>query len=98
MGCETAGLAGLIATTLTDRPPAMLLLAALLFVTGRGQGLAMPTLVRMVTGRIAPQFSGMIAGVTSAALQISTALSVAAIGGIFYSMLGNNNSGACSVS
>lgn len=77
MGCETAGLAGLIATTLTGKPPAMLLLAALLFVTGLGQGLAMPTLVRMVTGRIAPQFSGMIAGVTSAALQISTALSVA---------------------
>lgn len=98
MGCETTGLAGLIATTLTGRPPAMLLLAALLFVTGLGQGLAIPTLVRMVTGRIAPQFSGMIAGVTSAALQISTALSVAVIGGIFYSMLGNDNSGACSVS
>lgn len=98
MGCETAGLAGLIATTLTVRPPAMLLLAALLFMTGRGQGLAMPTLVRMVTGRIAPLFSGMIAGVTSAALQIRTALSVAVIGGIFYSMLGNDNSGACSVS
>lgn len=94
MGCETAGLAGLITTTLTGRPPAMLLLAALLFVTGLGQG----TLVQMVTGRIAPQFSGMIAGVTSAALQISTALSVAVIGGIFYSMLGNDNSGACSVS
>ena len=97
MGCETAGLAGLaglIATTLTGRPPAMLLLAALLFLTGLGQGLAMPTLVRMVTGRVAPQFSGMIAGVTSAALQISTALSVAVIGGIFYSMLGNGNSGA----
>lgn len=98
MGCETAGLAVLIATTLTGRPPAMLLLAALLFVTGLGQGLAMPTLVRMVTSRVAPQLSVMIAGVTSAALQISTALSVAVIGGIFYSMLGNDNSGACSVS
>jgi len=92
MGCETAGLAGmagLIATTLTGSPPTMLSLAALLFVTGLGQGLAMPTLVRMVTGQVAPQFSGMMAGVTSAALQISTALSVAVIGGIFYSMLGS---------
>ncbi|WP_243079550.1 MFS transporter [Pantoea sp. MQR6] len=97
MGCETVGLAGLawlIATTLTGRPPAMLPLAVLLFVTGLGQGLAMPTLVRMVTGRVAPQFSGMIAGVTSSVLQISTALSVAVIGGIFYSMLGNGDSGA----
>ena len=97
MGCETVGLAGLawlIATTLTGRPPAMLPLAVLLFVTGLGQGLAMPTLVRMVTGRVAPQFSGMIAGVTSSVLQISTALSVAVIGGIFYSMLGKGDSGA----
>ncbi|MDN2484668.1 MFS transporter [Kosakonia sacchari] len=97
MGCETAGLAGLawlVAHTLTGNAPAMLPLTVLLFVTGLGQGLAMPTLVRMVTGRVAPEFSGMIAGVTSSALQISTALSVAVIGGIFYSMLGNGKSSA----
>lgn len=97
MGCETsglAGLAGLIANTMTGTPPPMLPLALLLFVTGLGQGLAMPTLVRMVTDRVAPEFSGMIAGVTSSTLQISTALSVAIIGGIFYSMLENGRSGA----
>ncbi|MBZ7518799.1 MFS transporter [Klebsiella variicola] len=97
MGCETsglAGLAGLIANTMTGTPPPMLPLALLLFVTGLGQGLAMPTLVRMVTGRVAPELSGMIAGVTSSTLQISTALSVAIIGGIFYSMLENGRSGA----
>jgi len=95
MGFETAGLAGLawlIAHTLTGSPPAMLSLALLLFATGLGQGLAMPTLVRMVTGQVAPPFSGMIAGVTSSALQISTALSVAVIGGIFFSTLGNSHS------
>ncbi|MEQ0053257.1 MFS transporter [Klebsiella sp. JN_Kp127] len=97
MGCETsglAGLAGLIANAMTGTSPPMLPLALLLFVTGLGQGLAMPTLVRMVTGRVAPEFSGMIAGVTSSTLQISTALSVAIIGGIFYSMLENGRSGA----
>lgn len=97
MGCETlglAGLAGLIAHTMTGSAPAMLPLAVLLFITGLGQGLAMPTLVRMVTGRVAPAFSGMIAGVTSSTLQISTALSVAIIGGIFYSMLDTGRSGA----
>lgn len=97
MGCETlglAGLAGLIAHTMMGSAPAMLPLAVLLFITGLGQGLAMPTLVRMVTGRVAPAFSGMIAGVTSSTLQISTALSVAVIGGIFYSMLGTGRSGA----
>ncbi len=97
MGFETSGLAGLawlIAHTLTGTPPAMLPLALLLFATGLGQGLAMPTLVRMVTGQVAPAFSGMIAGVTSSALQISTALSVAVIGGIFYSLLGTRYSEA----
>lgn len=97
MGCETlglAGLAGLIAHTMTGSAPAMLPLAVLLFITGLGQGLAMPTLVRMVTGRVAPAFSGLIAGVTSSTLQISTALSVAVIGGIFYSMLDPGRSGA----
>ncbi|MGF2440912.1 MFS transporter [Enterobacter ludwigii] len=97
MGCETlglAGLAGLIAHTMMGSAPAMLPLAVLLFITGLGQGLAMPTLVRMVTGRVAPAFSGMIAGVTSSTLQISTALSVAVIGSIFYSMLDNGRSGA----
>lgn len=97
MGCETFGLAGLawlVANTLTGSPPAMLPLAILLLVTGLGQGLAMPTLVRMVTGQVAPAFSGMIAGVTSSALQLSTALSAAIIGGIFYSILGNRDSAA----
>lgn len=96
MGGETAGLAGLawlVANTLVGHLPAMLPLAILLFVTGLGQGLAMPTLVRMVTGRVAPAFSGMIAGVTSSTLQVSTALSVAVIGGIFYSMLDTGKSG-----
>ena len=44
--------------------------------------------MRMVTGRVAPAFSGMIAGIASSTLQVSTALSVAVIGGIFYTVLG----------
>ncbi|MEB5699401.1 MFS transporter [Klebsiella aerogenes] len=96
MGGETAGLAGLawlVAYTPAGHLPAMQPLAALLFVTGLGQGVALPTLVRMVTGRVAPALSGMIAGVTSSTLQVSTALSVAVIGGIFYSMLDTGKSG-----
>lgn len=91
MGLEVVGLlglAGLIAATLTGAHPAPVLLAALLFVVGFGQGLALPTLMRMVTGRVSPDLSGMIAGIASSTLQISTALSVAVIGGIFYEVLG----------
>ncbi|GGC50611.1 MFS transporter [Chelatococcus reniformis] len=91
MGLETVGLLGLvwlIVATPAGLPPASVPLAAILFVIGFGQGIALPTLMRMVTGRVAPAFSGMIAGIASSTLQVSTALSVAVIGGIFYTVLG----------
>lgn len=91
MGLEVVGLlglAGLLAATLTGAPPAPMPLAALLFVIGFGQGLALPTLMAMVTGRMTPALSGMIAGIASSTLQVSTALSVAVIGGIFYQVVG----------
>lgn len=91
MGLEVVGFlgfAGLIAATLTGAQPAPMPLAALLFIIGFGQGLALPTLMRMVTGRVAPAFSGMIAGIVTSTLQIGTALSVAVIGGIFYEVIG----------
>jgi MFS family permease len=91
MGLEVVGFLGLavlIAVTLTGMHPAPVPLAALLFVIGFGQGVALPTLMAMVTGSVAPAFSGMIAGIASSTLQVSTALSVAVIGGIFYEMLG----------
>lgn len=91
MGLEVVGflaLAWLVLTTQTGVLPSPLLLDVILFVIGFGQGLAMPTLMRMVTGRVAPAYAGMIAGITSATLQISTSLSVAVIGGVFYTLLG----------
>jgi len=97
MGCEAAGLLALVwlinQTPLHAFPPVMPL-GTLLFITGFGQGLAMPTLMRMITGRVAPEFSGMIAGVTSSALQISTALGVAVFGTIFYNTLGKSEAEA----
>jgi MFS family permease len=91
MGLEVVGfvgLAGLIAATSVGMPLAPKPLAIVLFVIGFGQGLALPTLMRMVTGRVAPAYSGMIAGIVSSTLQVGTALSVAVIGGIFYTVLG----------
>jgi MFS family permease len=94
MALEVIGflaLAWLVTATPTDAAPSASLLAVILFVIGFGQGLALPTLMRMVTGRVAPAYSGMIAGITSASLQISTSLSVAVIGGVFYSLLGTHS-------
>lgn len=91
LALETAGflgLAWLVAATPEAVAPARAPLAVLLFLIGFGQGLGLPTLMRMITGRVAPGLSGMIAGVASSTLQLSTALSVALIGGIFYTVLG----------
>lgn len=91
MGLEVVGflaLAWLVRVTPTAVSPPPLLFAVILFVIGFGQGVALPTLMRMITGRVAPAFSGVIAGIASSTLQISTALSVAVIGGIFYTLLG----------
>lgn len=92
MGLETLGLlgfAGLMMTTADGIPPAATPLSAALFIIGFGQGLALPTLMHIITGRVAPAYAGMIAGVVSSTLQLSTALSVAIIGGIFYAVLGS---------
>jgi len=83
------GLVWLISATPTGVQPDSVLLGVLLFVIGLGQGLALPTLMRMVTGRVAPAYSGMIAGIASSTLQVSTSLSVAVIGGVFYTVLGS---------
>ena len=94
MGLETLGflvLAWLITATPTGLAPAPGLLAVTLFAIGFGQGLGLPTLMRMITGRVAPAFSGMIAGLASSTLQLSTSLSVALIGGVFYTVIGGRD-------
>ncbi|MGA0532542.1 MFS transporter [Hansschlegelia sp. KR7-227] len=82
------GVAWLIGATTPGALPDHPWLVSLLFLTGFGQGLATPGLMHMVTGRVLPAFSGMIAGVTSSTLQVSVALSVAVIGGVFYALSG----------
>ncbi|TWI62577.1 MFS transporter [Pseudoduganella lurida] len=94
MGLEMAaflGLAWLISATPDGTAPASMALAILLFCIGFGQGLGLPTLMKMITGRVAPAHAGMIAGIASSTLQVSTALSVALIGGIFYTVLGGRD-------
>lgn len=91
MSVEATGLIGvalLIGTTPPGSLPAHLWFAALLFVTGLGQGVSLPGLMHTATGSVAPEFAGMMAGVLGSTLQVSAALSVAVIGGIFYTVLG----------
>jgi len=70
--------------------PAQFPLIGAVALLGFGQGWALPTLVRSVINRAPATGSGMIAGITNSALQISAALGVAVIGGVFFSVAGTS--------
>lgn len=91
---EVAGclyLAALVADAPAQMPAQVPLIVAI-GLLGFGQGWALPTLVRSVIERAPATGSGMIAGITNSALQISAALGVAVIGGVFFSIAGNSPS------
>ncbi|VVE76154.1 MFS transporter [Pandoraea sputorum] len=92
MTLEVAGCA-LLAALVAGAPgqmPAQVPLTAAVALLGFGQGWALPTLVRSVINRAPVTGSGMIAGITNSALQISAALGVAVIGGVFFSVAGTS--------
>ncbi|MDR5756326.1 MFS transporter [Caballeronia sp. LZ035] len=92
MMLEVAGctlLAALVAGA-PGQMPAQLPLIGAVALLGFGQGWALPTLVRSVINRAPVTGSGMIAGITNSALQISAALGVAVIGGVFFSVAGTS--------
>jgi hypothetical protein len=57
-----------------------------LFLIGMGQGIALPNLVGNVVGLVDKQSSGLASGLVSSMFQISGALSVAIIGGLFFGL------------
>ncbi len=83
---ETTGLlafAGLIVAF--GHPPWM---AAPLALIGFGQGLALPSLIRITVTHLPRAFAGLASGLVNATLQLSAALSVAIIGGLFFTVAG----------
>jgi MFS family permease len=57
-------------------------------LAGFGQGIAYPRLFNTALGDVPPAQAGVAAGVLTSALQIGAALSVAAIGSLFFTVLG----------
>ncbi len=84
MSLEAAGLT-IAAVLVAVSQPAWLPIPLLLI--GVGQGVAHPALVRLNVDQVEAQWAGLAAGVVSAVLQISAALSVALVGGVFFSMV-----------
>jgi MFS family permease len=64
-------------------------LSAAVFMSGLGQGIAFPRLFATVLGDVPPAQAGVAAGITNSALQIGAAISVAAIGSLFFMVLGD---------
>ncbi|HEX2941189.1 MAG TPA: MFS transporter [Rhodopila sp.] len=64
-------------------------LSLAVFLAGFGQGVAFPRLFATVLGDVPGPQAGVAAGITNSALQVGAAVSVAAIGSLFFSVLGN---------
>jgi MFS family permease len=78
-----AGVAAVIAAGYDEWPVVLTVLLA-----GFGQGIAYPRLFNTTLGDVAPHQAGVAAGVLSSALQIGAAISVAAVGSLFFAVLG----------
>jgi EmrB/QacA subfamily drug resistance transporter len=92
MSIEVAGYAAIMVSgfTLLDGWR----LAALIFVTGFGQGIAMPRLFNSVLGEVPPAQAGLASGFVNSSLQAGAAISVAAIGSLFFAVLGSGHGAA----
>ncbi|HEY1503887.1 MAG TPA: MFS transporter [Stellaceae bacterium] len=82
------GSVGLCAATQTGG----VLLFLALFIGGFGQGVAMPEMIHFILGDIPPKDTGFAAGAMNSTLQIGSAISVAGIGSLFFTILGNDTS------
>jgi hypothetical protein len=65
-------------------------LIATVFIGGFGQGIAMPRLFNTVLEDVPPRQGGLAAGVVNSTLQIGAAVSVAAVGTLFFAVLGSS--------
>lgn len=59
-----------------------------LMAIGLGQGLVLPSVVRLVLAEVAPERAGVASGMVTATLQIGAAVGAATLGGLFFSRLG----------
>jgi MFS family permease len=88
MAIQVAGYAGVAATVAAGLDGWPVVLTVL--IAGFGQGIAYPRLFNTTLGDVAPHQAGVASGVLTSALQIGAAISVAAIGSLFFAALGND--------
>ncbi|WP_314409881.1 MFS transporter [Pseudomonas kuykendallii] len=84
LGCLVLSLA--VDSAAAGERPTLVPLILGVGLLGFGQGWALPTLIRSVIDRAPAGGSGMVSGLVNSALQISAALGVAVLGGLFYAV------------
>jgi EmrB/QacA subfamily drug resistance transporter len=68
-------------------PPWMLMGPAVMFI-GLGMGTSIPTMMRAIVERVEPRHAGLVSGVVNSTLQVSAAVGIAILGGLFYTVAG----------
>ena len=86
MGLAT--LSALVAFAPAGHAPPFLLLAPALATIGLGMGMSVPTLFRVIVDRVDPKRAGLVGGLTNSMLQVSAAIGVALLGGLFFAVRG----------
>jgi MFS family permease len=86
MGVQVAGYAAVAALVAwgAGEPP----LLTAVFVAGFGQGIAFPWLYNTVLSEVPAHQAGLAAGIVNSALQVGASVSAAAIGSLFFTILG----------
>jgi MFS family permease len=89
MSIQVAGYAAIGVLVVWGAGGGVLMAAVLL--AGFGQGIAFPRLYNTVLGEVPPHQAGLAAGIVNSALQVGASVSAAAIGSLFFSMLGEGH-------
>jgi EmrB/QacA subfamily drug resistance transporter len=80
--------ASVAASVPTGVMPSWLLLAPALASIGFGMGTSIPTMVRVIVERVEPRRAGLVGGMVNSTLQVSSAVGIAVLGGLFFAALG----------
>jgi MFS family permease len=97
--CSATGLVAvstLVAFAPAGEAPPFSWLAPALLIIGLGMGSSVPTLFRVIVERVDPKRAGLVGGMTNSTLQVSAALGVALLGGLYFAVL-NGRSDAASI-
>ncbi|MGY0039264.1 MFS transporter [Pedobacter sp. NJ-S-72] len=86
LGLLVTGYGLVILSVILYNTPGLLLYAGLM-IAGMGHGIVLPALVRITLAPVSTEKAGMAAGIISTAIQMGSAIGVAIIGTIFFSLL-----------